>query len=192
MNTTIKFRHQVISRTQVKNRILKVLDMATPEQRAFDWYADANQFAAKISPNINIGCGVIAALSPRKNWMANKAMAADLMQGRKVGHMRALVAKAERVKQSSGTHGEILDILSGPKISAFYQNLVLDGHHVTIDRHALAIAIWETGEFAMTPNQYQWFADCYRWTAKKIGMRPSLLQAITWEVWREKKKEIFA
>jgi len=58
---------------------------------------------------------------------------------------------------------------------------------VTIDRHAIAIALGRTAkdnELQLTPKQYDWFQDCYRYLADRLGIRPSLLQSITWEIWR--------
>jgi thermostable 8-oxoguanine DNA glycosylase len=64
---------------------------------------------------------------------------------------------------------------------------------VTIDRHALSIAlgyrIADDSFRAMTRTQYEFFEECYRYTAKALGISPMLLQSSTWQVFRERKNE---
>jgi hypothetical protein len=42
-------------------------------------------------------------------------------------------------------------------------------------------------EQALSKSQYKFFEDCYKWTADSLGIRPLLLQSITWEMWRKIK-----
>ena len=66
------------------------------------------------------------------------------------------------------------------------------GDHITIDRHAYAIAIGERHIKDMphlTNKQYGFLADCYRYTANKINMSPLCLQSKTWENHRIIKKQ---
>jgi hypothetical protein len=65
---------------------------------------------------------------------------------------------------------------------------------VTIDRHALSVALdyWVSDEeySGMTKKQYEFFRDCYIWTADSIGVSPLRLQSATWVVFRRIKKEV--
>ena len=73
---TIQFKNQKLSRTVVKNNILRVWNQTSSEQR-FDWYLDAFSFAEELSVfydvDVNKVCGIIAALSPVKKWSENSA-----------------------------------------------------------------------------------------------------------------------
>ena len=89
----------------------------------------------------------------------------------------------------------ILEVLKGDKISAFFLNIRYPDSaiSVTIDRHALSMCFnqWLTDEQVrtMTPQQYKFFEECYRWTAAKLNVNPLLLQSATWVVWRRIKKQ---
>ena len=102
--------------------------------------------------------------------------------------IRRLVPKAKLV-MCVNTVEDVDRILNGKKQKAFFHNLYLpiQSQRVTIDRHAISIALGrpaKDNELQITHNQYDWFADCYRRLADKLGIRPSLLQSITWEHWR--------
>lgn len=58
---------------------------------------------------------------------------------------------------------------------------------VTIDRHAISIALGRVStqkEQSLTKNQYEFFVQCYVWTAEQLGITPSELQGRTWSAWR--------
>lgn len=196
-----RFNNEVLTRTVVKNNILKVFNQTTEEDRR-DWYQEAYYKACGMSAiirggdeesNLNKACGIIAALSPLKRWETNLRIAEEFIRTETCGHMTQFLGKALLILRSSGNEDEILEILSGNKISAFYLNIRYPhkAEIVTIDRHAISIAM---GRFmydeelrGITANQYEFFVQCYTWAALQAGVSPILMQSSTWCRWREIK-----
>jgi hypothetical protein len=194
MDKQIIFKSNKLSRTTVKNNITKVYLMSKDTS---NWYAEALEFCTNVAKDNNqsIGSvvGVVSALSPRKNWIMNKKIAVELIKTNDCGHMKVFVQKA-RDCLTSNTDKQILKVLNGKKISSFYLNIRYPDRigTVTIDRHAIAVAIGRTAtneELALTDKQYKFFEDTYKYTAKMLGVTPQLLQAITWETWRVNKSK---
>jgi hypothetical protein len=194
------FKGERLSRTVVKNNILRIWGMTSDEERN-DWYLEALEYAQILAEKIrgansvNKACGVIAALSPVKTWRDNKNIALDMIMYGDCGHMNQFKDKARRIMSSSGEDDVILDILNGNKISAFYINIRYPhkAEVTTIDRHALSIALgrWVTDEEyrGMTTNQYEFFMHCYAIAGAKVGVSPVLMQSATWTKWRKIKKD---
>jgi hypothetical protein len=208
MDKQIIFKGEKVTRTKVKNNIIKVLKTATDKDK-FDWYQDANNFCQYLSDKYKIpldkAIGVVSALSPQRRWDINKRDAEYFIStggnGRRVNakgvevniHMPVFVNKARKVLTSENDETIIRSILNGQKIKSFYMNIKYPNgvDNVTIDRHAIAVALGRNAsneEQAMTDNHYKFFVDAFKWTADSIGMKPLLLQSITWEVWRRSKK----
>ena len=161
-----------------------------------DWYSEANDFCEKLTTDTitkNKVIGVLAALSPMKNWNDNKNQAISMIQTGSCGHMPLFKNKAINIINCSGNDEDILTILSGPKIKSFYMNIKNESANtdVTIDRHALSVAIGKrvdnTFYTGMTPNQYEFFKTYYIAVAKRLRIKPSKLQAITWVRFRKIK-----
>lgn len=189
-----------LSRTKTVNNILKIWLLAQPEDR-YDWYAEAYNYALEISKlapnllNVNQSAGVIAALSPCKSWNQNKKEALKMIVTGDCGHIKAFKQKAAAIIASSGTEDEVLRILNGNKIQAFYLNMRYPEKslHLTIDRHALSVCLnrWITEDDyrGMTKKQYLFFSECYRHAAAKLGISALLVQSATWLTWRKIKRE---
>ena len=197
MNNKLVYKNINLTRVKVKNNILKIWTQ-TSESERFDWYESAHNFAKNNTSNeveLSKFIGVIAALSPLKSWNQNKSLAYDVYNGKKSGHMPVFIGKALNILNSNGKDYTILDILKGNKISSFYLNIRYfnDFQHITIDRHALSIALGHKitdMEYAgMTTKQYNFFVQCYIYTAKSIGVNPLLLQSATWVKYRTLKKD---
>jgi hypothetical protein len=82
----------------------------------------------------------------------------------------------------------ILKTLNGPKISAFFDN-IMGGDSVTVDGHARNIAYAErVGLKSNAANigkaEYRTIAQAYRDAAAILGIKACDLQAITWVTWR--------
>jgi len=186
------FKGQNLTRTVVSNRIVKLFNQTTKEER-HDWYQDANDFASTLHSNHSKAIGVIAALSPVKTWDQNKKCAKLFIETGVSKHMASFTNKAERILRSNGSDEEILDILNGSKISAFYMNIKYPHHgaNVTIDRHALSIALgrWVTDQeySGMTAKQYAFFQNCYILASIKAGTTPLIMQSSTWVLFRKIK-----
>lgn len=195
------FRGQTLSRTVAKNNILRIWNKTTDEQR-FDWYLDAYRWGieclfianldATDQANINKICGVIAALSPVKNWRDNKKIALDMLLTGDCGHMKMFKDKAARILASDGSEQAILAILNGEKIKSFFLNIrhPHKGDNVTVDRWMIRVA---TNDFSLvvdkdlsiTKNQYKFMADAIKLAADKVGVSPLVMQSSTWVYSRE-------
>lgn len=190
------FKGQVLSRTRVKNNILRIWEMTDSSERV-DWYGEANEWAEILSSSTGISkskvCGVIASLSPVKTWEQNLKIAKDMIMTGDCGHMKQFKNKAKAILLSEGKDKEILSILNGNKISAFYINIRYPQRktEVTIDRHALSVALgqWirEEDYAGMTSKQYEFFSECYTLAADKVKVAPLLMQSATWVKWRKIK-----
>ena len=201
----MRYKGISLSRTKVVNNILRLYSQV--ENTNFDWYAnERNEVIDFIFSNINNTfvkgiantlipkyLGVVAAFSPLKSWEENKKIAELYLLTGRLKHTKAQGAKATAILNSGGRDAEILDILRGQKICSFYMNLrhVQDDQYVTIDRHACCIAMGvrfpQSEQLTMTSGQYAFFTECYILAAQKIGIRPSLLQSLTWEYFRTNK-----
>ena len=203
---TIKIGEFEYSRTKIKNNILRVYADSLESEKN-DWYREAHQWAVDVSKflwsfkRINVSVkqvlGITSALSPLKEWEKNKELTVDFILTGDCGHMRHNKLKAEKIRMahSSINDDTILKILNGKKTQRFYMNMVHpdDGTGVTVDRHAIAIAIGRTAteiEQALTPKKYTFIEKCYKMTADALGLTPLHLQSITWQAWKRIKKEV--
>lgn len=171
--------------------ILKVHDRTSPELRALgrQWYPEAQRFADRIGKgDVVKGAGVIAALSPNKQWDMNQRIAEkSMLTGRAQGTYGNQTAKAQRIMD--GEHP--LDVLGPLKERSFYHSIINPlGDNPAIDRHAHDIAMGtfygENERGLSTPSRYQHFQDAYQMAAGHLGMPASELQAVTWTGWRGK------
>lgn len=193
-----------LSKTKIKKNILAVWNQCS-ENDKYDWYAEAHSFAKSLtSPGLSLvqSCGIVAALSPMKQWNENKRIAALLAKENIDSgiHTSTCTQKALRIKfcASEGQINEqmVLDILNGEKIKSFFINILHPEkvEHVTIDRHAYSIAVGRKmtdRDMKLTKKQYTYYADIYRELAKELGVSPSLLQSATWVRWRNPQFSLF-
>ncbi len=197
---TVRIGENDYSRTKIRNNILKVYKVSVNSEQN-DWYREAHQFGVEVSSflksfknydvTVNQVLGIVSALSPLKEWEKNKEIAVDFILTGDCGHMGANKRKARQILDCDGSDDKILEILSGPKTSRFYMNMMYpDGTGVTVDRHAIAIAIGRTAtnkEQALTPKAYTFIEKCYIMTAETLGLDPLHLQSITWQAWKRIK-----
>ena len=197
---TVRIGENDYSRTKIRNNILKVYKVSVNSEQN-DWYREAHQFGVEVSSflksfknydvTVNQVLGIVSALSPLKEWEKNKEIAVDFILTGDCGHMGANKRKARAILDCDGSDDKILEILSGPKTSRFYMNMMYpDGTGVTVDRHAIAIAIGRTAtnkEQALTPKAYTFIEKCYIMTAETLGLDPLHLQSITWQTWKRIK-----
>ena len=197
---TVRIGENDYSRTKIRNNILKVYKVRVNSEQN-DWYREAHQFGVEVSSflksfknydvTVNQVLGIVSALSPLKEWEKNKEIAVDFILTGDCGHMGANKRKARQILDCDGSDDKILEILSGPKTSRFYMNMMYpDGTGVTVDRHAIAIAIGRTAtnkEQALTPKAYTFIEKCYIMTAETLGLDPLHLQSITWQAWKRIK-----
>jgi len=201
----IKIGDVTYSRTKIKNNIIKTYNQKT-QSELNDWYQEAHDFGIEVSGMFKDVSkrqvlGIISALSPLKEWNKNKELAVDLILTGTCGHMKRNIQKARDILALNGycdKHNDamILDfkirqILNGEKTKAFYTNMAYPkGKGVTIDRHAIAIAIGRNAtdkEQAISKQVYTFIENCYIMTSETLGLAPLHLQSITWQTWKRIK-----
>ena len=196
---TTKFLGKRLNSKQTVENIINVYLDA--DKAAGNWYNEANSFAAELAnqflhDDINghrKACGIVAALSPLKQWSQNKVCAISFFETGDSKHTGVMCKKAKNILESDGSVEVIADILNGDKIKSFFLNIYYpeSSQCTTIDRHALCIAVGKVlkdSEINISKKQYIFFDMCYRIAAEKIGTTPPKLQAITWVHWRKVKK----
>jgi len=184
--------------------ILKLYRSATVSDVAdgVEWYDRAKRMAAWISAQTNIAettvIGVMAALSPNNRWernckdaltMCSSWVTGGTMDDFKVSCYNKMKQKAWSILDDD-LHDDdaILERLNGQKIRSFYSNIRgLD--EVTIDGHALNIARGyreglTSDKTNMGKKQYRELQSAYVTAAKRVKVKPSELQAITWTTWK--------
>ena len=190
--------------TQHVRNILKVYRQATQEDtiNGVEWYARAERMAKAIAQDAGLPLptviGVMAALSPNNRWERNCRDAAtmcqawqngDSMDSFKVSCYNTMKAKAWAILDLGLTDDEdILSHLNGQKIRSFYSNIRgLD--EVTIDGHTLNIARGKrvgltSAKTDIGKREYRDLQAAYVRAAKRVDVKPHVLQAITWTVWK--------
>jgi hypothetical protein len=190
--------------TQYVRNILKLYRQATQEDttNGVEWYARAERMAKAIAKDAGLPLptviGVMAALSPNNRWerncrdaatMCQAWVAGESMDSFKVSCYNTMKAKAWAILDLGLTDDEdILSHLNGQKIRSFYSNIRgLD--EVTIDGHALNIARGKregltSDKTNMGKREYRELQEAYVKAAKRVGVKPHVLQAITWTTWK--------
>jgi hypothetical protein len=190
--------------TQHVRNILKLYRQATQEDtvNGVEWYARAERMAKAIAKDAGLPLptviGVMAALSPNNRWernckdaatMCQAWVAGESMDSFKVSCYNTMKAKAWAILDLGLTDDEdILSHLNGQKIRSFYSNIRgLD--EVTIDGHALNIARGKregltSDKTNMGQREYRELQEAYVKAAKRVGVKPHVLQAITWTTWK--------
>ena len=190
--------------TQHVRNILKVYRRATTDDIAngVEWYSRAKRYSHAIADrtgiHVNTVIGVMAALSPNNKWernvqdcerMCRAWVRGDELDDFKVSCYNTMKLKAWSILDDDLTSDdEILDRLNGQKIRSFYSNIRgLD--EVTIDGHALNIALGvrqglTTDKTNMSKKVYKQMQEVYVRAAKRVDIKPHVLQAITWTTWK--------
>ena len=196
-----KFKGSTLYRKRVTDNILKVYHDNRLNINN-DWYNEANNFARRLARKYGYDvvtvAGVIAALSPLKSWNENKRIA-ELFLSQGIGkHTQKMIDKAISIRdyKKSDKVDHCLRVLNGNKIQSFFLNIVKPDmdNIVTVDRHAISIGLGrnmtQQEGIGITDGQYAFFTSCYIDCANKVGVRANMMQSITWEKWRQLKKEI--
>jgi hypothetical protein len=195
---TIKIGNIEYSRTVLQNNIKKTYSVSLDNEHN-NWYQEARDFGSDVAKLFDIPIskvlGVTSVLSPLKEWGNNKKLAVEFIASGDCGHMKNNKKKARDIMaldDDSALEFNILKIINGQKTTAFYLNMMYPNRtdYVTIDRHAVAIAIGRNAtefEQSLTKNQYKFLKDCYIMLAETLGLAPLHLQSITWQTWKRIK-----
>jgi len=167
------------------------------------WYPDAQKaahdIAAKYGIAVYIVVAVIAALSPNNKWARN-VINADALIGAflrgdgidavKVSTYHAMKKKAWDILAARPDYDGAKRMLKGQKITSFFCD-IMGEFNVTIDGHARNIAYDE--KVGLTDDrtnigvrEYRALQAAYEEAARRVGLMPYQLQAITWRVWRDR------
>jgi hypothetical protein len=150
-----------------------------------NWYKTARveceTLATEYSLPVHLIVGIVAVLSPRLNWRKNILAAKAVIDGTKVpGAYPKNVEKAKTILET----GEVFPTLSGPKVTAFYTNILhynIEGP-VTVDTWAYRVFLgdWNWYAKAIPDEEIFWVGQAYREAASQVGLTPQELQAIVW------------
>ena len=186
------------SRTKIQNNIKKTYKLSLDSEHN-NWYQEARDFGTDVAKLFDIPLskvlGIVSVLSPLKEWNKNKEIAIEFIASGDCGHMKNNKQKARDILSldiDSALEYNILKIINGQKTTAFYLNMMYPNRsdYVTIDRHAIAIAIGRNAtenEQVLNGKQYTFLRDCYIMVAIKLGLAPLHLQSITWQTWKRLK-----
>jgi hypothetical protein len=175
---------------EYRKNIRTAWESLTPRQeyRGYWWYPEAHDFAWFVGKgDVVKGAGIIAALSPQKNWDINRRLAIDASQGDFHGQVNNALDKARRIWDGEAPE----DVLPmHKKTGHFYANIArpTDRGYVTIDRHAYRVATcdWDNGQPNITDKVYRLIVLAYQLEADALGTIPNVLQAGTWGYARER------
>jgi len=144
-----------------------------------NWYTDIHDYIFSSYECPYLFCGLLASTSPRmsvkKSWNLSVELYDRIMEGQTdfdwkfFGMLPAQYMNVERLLRG--------EKLSGPKVTAFFANLIGDYDQVTIDTWMIVFFKFDK---CLTKNRYKMLADRIRNYAKKVGMTPAGLQAVLW------------
>ncbi len=179
---------------QVLNEAQTSTDTTLAEkQDQRDWYVIYSHLlkvrAAKHGISHAQAVGIFAALSPSTDIDRNLRLADTMMATGDCAHAYGeAITKARRILNGEAPY----KVLGGRKVRSFYRNLMYPHTqgHVTVDRHAIAIAYGKTltdaeAKILQRPGAYAIIAGCYRTIARDYDLLPHQVQSITWEHWRK-------
>jgi hypothetical protein len=183
----------MLTPAEYRRNIRKVYRRTSPADMAqgLQWYEDAQRRACEAAPHLTAeyAAGVVAALSPMTGWSTNLDNAEKLAAVHLAGEpmptegygFKRNTAKAWAILD--GLHP--MDALRGPKVTAFYRNIVGCPHSVTVDRWAIRIAYYDPdGPTTVSDKEYAIIADAFRTVATEVGITARQLQAATWVYYR--------
>ena len=193
------------------NNLRAVVEQASSMdvQDGMSWYDEAQTFShtlantldpevwGPVSERREIAAAVIAVLSPRLSWTKNKLYAARCFEYARQGIpelmlelpvFKANTTKAMMLLDPSNTVST-LDIVRGPKVTAFFQNIMGSQQHVTLDTHAINAC---RGEFAANPTlpkapERAAMCEAYTLLSLDLNCTVAQAQAVVWVTWRHIK-----
>lgn len=187
------------------NNILAWCEAATPDQEAEGrvWYAYAQDLAKQVTVDLRSKgfrvdfrtvAAVIAVTSNNMPWERQIRVTEPIIEAilrgidpktLGLGVMFSYLDKAERIINGDMT------ALSGPKVTVFYLNIIGEYGKVTVDRHAVRVALNEytdentTNRWVKPESRARYMMEAaYYLAAEACGDEPAVVQAIAWTVYR--------
>jgi hypothetical protein len=195
----------LVDHERMIHNIISVYRDADEKQHAegLVWYPNAQKAAYNIAVKYDIAVyivvAVIAALSPNNKWSRNVRNAdaligafirGDGMLSVKVSTYNKMKQKAWDILAARPNYDGAKAMLKGQKITSFFCD-IMGEFNVTIDGHARNIAYGE--RVGLTDDrtnigvrEYHALQAAYDEAARRVGLLPYQLQAITWRVWRDR------
>lgn len=181
---------------ELAKHILSVYDRSTVEDRVEgrQWYAIARDHAIGIARrnaiNVDQATALIALTSPRQQWSTNLALAEAIANGSSDPFFTYQRPKARAIlAEPDSPHIH----LNGPKVTAFYRNILGDETAVTVDIWAVRVAVHDGylgdldyGRAIKTVTKYDIIADAYRKAAYERNVTPMTMQATCWIMARDR------
>ena len=187
------------------NNIRNVLEIAVERQyNASSWYDDAAQQIREVAQcfapygvTFQDVAWIVATLSPGVSWDNGQNLKSAISF---LSDWFGLPCEYRNNGYGPNTYkcecymlGEIDHAPTGPKVSAFYSNLMGVKDILTIDRHAMRVAlfgVWrlsdETGDMVPSVRERKLITQAYQIVANEYGLELSEIQSITWQVVNEK------
>jgi hypothetical protein len=159
------------------------------------WYNRANFFSLALSEKYGVSemkaAGIIAALSPLKEWTLNKAMAEEFIRTKGVisKHTSMQTMKARKILNQASTVQDVENYLGGLKTVNFFNNIYnpFSKDHVTVDRHHIYLSLgWDAQ--SCTTKQYEFIKQNTIILANELNIIPNELQSTLWVCWKRIKK----
>lgn len=159
------------------------------------WYNRANFFSLALSEKYGVSemkaAGIIAALSPLKEWTLNKAMAEEFIRTKGVisKHTSMQTMKARKILNRASTVQDVENYLGGLKTVNFFNNIYnpFSKEHVTVDRHHIYLSLgWDAQ--SCTTKQYEFIKQNTIILANELNIIPNELQSTLWVCWKRIKK----
>jgi hypothetical protein len=170
------------------------------KERGRLWYRTAHDLASVVGQgDVRRGAGLIAALSPMKQWKVNVKLARDASGGNIHGHTGVTLAKVRQIM--GGVDPE--DVLPDESKTWNFFRAILDPDDpdvVVIDRHAHDVAVGiprggpDNGRGLGSKQRYAIFALAYRLATRELVKRgfkviPNTVQATTW-IWQQERENV--
>lgn len=189
LSVTELLKHSAV----VEDNIMEIYEQHTLDDlvKGKEWYSEAHSFAVSLSNqygiSVMVACGIIAALSPQKEWNLNKIIA-NLYFQEIYKHTGTQIQKCRNIEKCK-TVEEINEVLGGLKTINFFNNIYdpRNPDYVCIDRHIAKVATGMDIE-AVNKKQYELIKSVYICLAKKLGILPVDLQSICWVTYKRIKK----
>ena len=168
------------------DNLLRVYEQAAEDLRAAgaQWYAVAHAalqaIAEQTGHTLPVTVGVAAVLSPFLSWDMNLKAAEAVLTGQTGPGFKHNQVKAFAI--TGGAPPET--VLSGPKVTAFYDNLLHPDHPelVVVDRHI--VRVWAgggpRGQYGCKNAMYHRIADDVKAGALQVGLPFHHFQAAVW------------
>ncbi len=146
---------------------------------------------------------VFVSLSPNNDYLNNVRSAVTLLAGKKAGISvdRLTVSTYGHCKERAWHYlhchdDEFLRLTKGPKIRAFYQNILdpTNPEHVTVDGHM--VSCWHGKRLNMRQAvvsgfSYKVIADDIKTLAQEHGLVPCQMQGVLWFTWKRINRVVY-